>query len=128
MHMTLFHAVALVDHQSAQILQFDTEHVQAQKVKSSSHHSRLHGSVVRTEHEFFGHVCDAMAGIPEVLVVGSHAAWADFKHYVEKHRPSLVAHIVGYETVDQPSQPQLVAMARKYFLKFDRMAGTPTPT
>ncbi len=126
--MTMFHAVVQIDHHQAQVLQFDAEHVQAQKVKASSHHTRQHGSTVRTEHEFFAHVCDALAGIAEVLVTGSQQAQADFRHYVEKHRPALAKQIVGYETVDHPSEAQLVAMARKYFLKYDRMAGTPTPT
>ena len=125
--MTLFHAVVWIDHQSAQVLQFDAEHVQAQKVKAHSHHTKQHGSAVRTEHEFFGEVCDALAGIPEVLITGSHTAQADFKHYVDKHRPALLPQIKGWETVDHPSDAQLVALARKYFLRFDRMAGVPTP-
>ena len=104
------------------------EHVQAQRIKAHSHHSAYHGSTVRTEHEFFGEVCDALAGIPEILVTGSHQAMADFRHYVDKHRPALAPHIVGWETVDQPTQAQLVALARQYFLKFDRMSGTPTPS
>ncbi|MFT3663658.1 hypothetical protein [Piscinibacter sp.] len=126
--MSLFHAVVWVDHQKAQILQFDAEHVQAQKVKAHTHHTAQHGSGVRTGHEFFGEVCDALAGIAEVLVTGSHTSLADFKHYAEKHRPAAARQVVGYETVDHPSDAQLVALARKYFLKYDRMAGTPTPT
>ena len=126
--MTTFHAVVRIDHQQAEVLQFDAEHVQAQKVKAHSHLTRQHHSGVRTEHEFFGHVCDALAGISEILVVGSKTAQADFRHYVEKHRSALAAQVVGYETVDQPTQNQLVAFARQYFLKHDRMAGTPTPT
>lgn len=126
--MTSFHAVVRIDHHNAEILQFDAEHVQAEKIKSHTHHTAQHGSAVRTEHEFFGHVCDALAGIAEVLVAGSHTAQADFKHYVEKHRPALAPHILGYETVNQPTPAELVALARKMFLKIDRMAGTPTPT
>ncbi|MBL0087187.1 MAG: hypothetical protein IPP87_18030 [Ideonella sp.] len=125
--MTMFHAVVLIDHHGAEVLQFDAEHVQAQKVKSSTRHSRSHGSTVRTEHEFYGHVCDALAGINEVLMTGSHTAMADFRHYVEKHRPALAKPIVGYETVDHPTEAQLIALARKFFLKYDRMAGTPVP-
>ncbi len=102
--MSLFHAVVWIDHHTAQVLQFDAEHVEAQKVKSSGHHTKQHGSAVRTEHEFFGEVCDALAGINEVLVAGSHTAQSDFKHYVEKHRPALLAQIVGYETVDHPAK------------------------
>jgi stalled ribosome rescue protein Dom34 len=126
--MTLFHAVVWIDHNSAQVLQFDAEHVQAQKVKSHNHYTRQHGSTVRSEHEFFGHVCDAIADVPEVLITGAHTSLADLRHYVAKHRPQVAPRIVGYETVDHPSENQLVAFARKYFLKYDRMAGTPTPT
>lgn len=126
--MTTQHAIVQVDHHNAQILQFDAEHVQAQRVKAHTHHTRQHGSAVRTEHEFFGQVCDALAGIPEVLVVGSHQAQADFRHYADKHRPETARRIVGYETTDHPSENQLVAFARQYFLKYDRMAGRPTPT
>jgi stalled ribosome rescue protein Dom34 len=126
--VTTFHAVVRIDHKTAEILQFDAEHVQAQKIKAHSHHTAYHGSTVRTEHEFFGEVCDALAGVPEILVTGSHQAMADFRHYVDKHRPALAPHIVGWETVDQPTQGQLVALARQYFLKFDRMSGTPTPS
>lgn len=126
--MSLFHAVVAIDHQSAQILQFDEAHVQSQKVKAHTHHTRQHGSTVRTEHEFFGEVCDALAGITEVLVTGPQTGIKDFQHYATKHRPDTARHLVGYETTDHPSEAQLVALARKFFLKHDRNAGVPTPS
>jgi len=121
--MSLFHAVIWTDHQTAQILQFDAEHMVAQKVRTHTHHTAQHGSTVRTQHEFFGEVCDALDGVAEVLVTGSHTAIADFRHYADKHRPQAASRIVGYEVVDHPSEKQLVALARKYFLKQDRMKG-----
>lgn len=125
--MSLFHAVVSIDHHTAQIMQFDAEQVQVQKVKAHTHHTRQHGSSVRTEHEFYGEVCDALADINEVLVAGSHTAQSDFRHYVEKHRPAVVSQIVGWETVDHPSEGQLLALARQHFVKHDRMAGISTP-
>lgn len=122
--MSLFHAVVWTDHQSARVLQFDPEHVQARKVRAHTHHTAQHGSTVRSEHEFFGDVCTALDGIPEILITGSHTAIADFRHYADKHRPQTAARIVGYEVVDHPSENQLVALARKYFLKHDQMSGT----
>ena len=59
----------------------------------------------------------------EVLVTGSRTGLADFKHYADKHRPDIAKHIVAYETVDHPTQGQLLALARQFFLKHDRMAG-----
>jgi hypothetical protein len=126
--MTMFHAVAWVDHQGAQILHFDAEHIQSQKVKAHSHHTRQHGSSVRTEHEYYAGVCDARAGVPEVLVVGPKTGLADFRHYVEKHGASAGKQIVGWEVIERATENQLVAFARKYFLKYDRMSGTPTPS
>jgi len=126
--MPTLHAVVRIDHQSAQVLQFDAEHVQSQKVKAHTHHTRQHGSTVRTEHEFYGHVADALAGVLEVLVVGPGTAHVAFKSYCEKHRPEVARQIVGSEALDHPSEAQLVALARKYFLRHDRMSGVPTPS
>ena len=120
--MPLFHSVIWIAHHSAQVLQFDADQVQpARKVKAHTHHTRQHGSGIRTEHEFFGEVCDALAGVAEVLVTGSHTALADFRHYVDKHRPAVGKQIVGWETVDHPTEGQLVAFARQYFDKHDHI-------
>ena len=100
----------------------------SQKIKAHTHHTRQHGSEVRTEHEFYGHAADALVGVQEVLVVGSGTGHTAFTSYCEKHRPEIARHIVGSEVVDHPSDAQLVALARKYFLRHDRMAGTPTPS
>ncbi len=123
--MTLHHAVAWIDHRTAQVLQFDDTHVEAAKVHSSTEHRREHGSDVRTDHEYFGHVCDALAGIAEVLVVGPHTAQADFRHYVQKHRAETAKRIVGYETGDHPTENQLVALGRKHFRQVERQGLVP---
>ena len=124
--MTLLHAVVWTDHQSAEVLQFDEEQVLATKVKAHTHHTAQHGSAVRSEHEFFGALCDAVGGVGEVLVTGSRTAIADFRHYADKHRPQTAARIAAYEVVDHPSENQLVALARKYFLQHDPSVKTPT--
>lgn len=110
-------AVVWTDHHSAQVVQFDDEQVQAHNVRAHKHPTAQHGSGVRAEHEFFSDVCTALDGIAQVLVTGSHTAIADFRHYVDKHRPQTAARIAAYEVVDHPSENQLVALARAYFLK-----------
>lgn len=125
--MSITHAVVWTDHQAAQVLQFDAAHVSAEKVRAHSHYTRQHHSDVRTEHKFFGDVCDALGDIDTVLVTGSKTAVADFRHYAEKHRPHVGARIAGYEVVDQPTVNELVALARKYFLKHERMRGITHP-
>jgi hypothetical protein len=126
--MSLFHAVAFVDHQSAQVLQFGSEQVAAHSLHEHLHFTRQHHSGVRSEHEFYAEVCDALDGIAEVLVVGGHMGLAAFRHYVDKHRPRTATRIVGYDVVDHPTDHQLVALGRKYFARYDQMGGAPVPT
>lgn len=126
--MSLFHAVAFIDHHHAQVLQFDSGQVLVRKVHEHLHLTRQHGSRVRSEHEFFAAVCNALDGIAEVLVTGGHTGLAAFRHYVEKHRPLTAGRIVGHEVVDHPTENELVALARKHFARYDRMVGTSVPT
>ncbi|RYF82868.1 MAG: hypothetical protein EOO29_05525 [Comamonadaceae bacterium] len=120
--MPLFHAVIWIDHHSAQVLQFDAAQVLAQQVREHNHSTRQHGSQVRTEHEFFGEVCAAAKGVPEVLVVGSHIALADFRHYVERHCAEMALRIVGWETAGRMSNAELVALARSWVREHAGMA------
>jgi hypothetical protein len=129
--MSLFHAVAFVDHQSAEILQFErtkeSPQVFEKHLKQQLQATHQHHSGVRTEHEFFGQVCDAFDGISEVLVVGGHTGLADFRHHVDKHRPAVAPRIVGYEVVDHPTEHQMVALARQFFDQREQMVGIATP-
>ena len=123
--MTLNHAVVLIDHHSAQVLQFSAEQLRGSTVKDRVHYTRQLGSKVRSEHEFFAEVCDALAGIPSVLIAGSHTAQADFRYHVEKHRLGAMAQIAHWETVDHPSEGDLVKLGRNYFVQQGDMPATP---
>ena len=121
--MPCHHAGVFVDHHRAKILQFGSEATQAQGVNA---HLHLHGQDARNErskHAFFGKVCDGLDGVAEVLVVGGHTGISDFKHYAQKHRPVMAAHIAGYAPVDHPSDHELVALARQWFDHHNHMVG-----
>lgn len=123
--MSLARVVLWIDHHNAQLVQFDEDHSEEQRIHAHTHYTRQHGSSVRSEHEFFGQVCDAVPGAAKVLVTGSHQAQSDFRHYVEKHRPTVAPRIIGWETVDHPTPAQLLALARSFFVKYDLMANGP---
>ncbi|MEO8387165.1 hypothetical protein [Polaromonas sp.] len=111
--MSFFHAVVWLDHHQAQVIRFDAEQAEARKLQAHSHATRQHGSEVRATHEFFGEICDALDGMESVLVTGAHTAQADFRHYVGKHRHALAPRVTGWETVDHPTEAQLLALGRK---------------
>jgi stalled ribosome rescue protein Dom34 len=125
--MTTFHAVVWLDHNQAQVVQFDDEHVQTQRVKAHHHHTRQHGDDARFAKVYFGGVARSLAGVHEVLVVGPGQARDEFRKYCDEHRKDIARCIVDSQPVDHPSEHQLVALARRYFHKYDLMAGTPTP-
>jgi stalled ribosome rescue protein Dom34 len=119
--MSPAHCIVWIDHQSAQILRFDSSQVQSQELEVHTHHTRQHGSGVRSEHEFFAEVCDALASLSGILVTGGHTAQADFRHYIDKHRPALSHHIASWLTVDHPTEGQLLAIGRSYFAKLEHV-------
>ena len=115
-------AVVHLSHEFARIVEFDATSMQAGKVEQHPHATRQHGSGVRSEHEFFASVCDRFGSFTQVLVAGGHTTLADFRHYVEKHRPLVASHIAGYEVVDHLTDNQLVAMARHRLDELQRLA------
>jgi len=119
--MSQYHAVVWIDHHNAFIHQFSAAEVETVKVKDHKHYTHQHGSDVRAIHEFYADVCEALKGIPEILVAGSQQSHADFRHYVAKHRPQLMPAIKGWEVSERLSDAQLVALARKYFDQVNRV-------
>ena len=115
------HAVIWLDHHQARIHEFDAAKASLQKVREHVHATGQHHAATRSQHEFYAEVCDALQASAEVLVTGAHMAQADFRHYVEKHRPALVPRIVGWQTMDHPSDGELLSSARKYFDRRTRL-------
>jgi stalled ribosome rescue protein Dom34 len=119
--MSTFHAVVWLDHQEAHVLSFDKEHVESQKVRTRSHHK--HQGHAGPDSAFFPAVLGALQGAHEVLVCGPGSARDEFAAWVRKHRPDAATRLVGSVPSDHPTDGQLVALARKYFVRFDQFAG-----
>jgi len=66
-------------------------------------------------------VAHALEGSDEILLVGPSTAKLKFLRYAYAHDPALAARVVGVETVDHPTDGQLLAYARTYFKSVDRM-------
>ena len=122
--MTTFHAVVWMDHSQAHVLMFDREHVEAQRVKARSQHTPKHGHVTGDK-DFFRQVADALAGVSEILLTGPAHAKNEFQAYCQQHAQAVHRAVVDVVSSDHPSDPQLVAMARQYFLKYDQLAADP---
>ena len=122
----MFHAVVHLDHHHAEVLHFNAHEVHA--VRIEPHHRRAQGGHELEEPALFVAICQAIQDTPEVLVTGAHVVINEFRHHVEAHQPRLAPRIADYGPAAALSQGQLLAMARQFFVPFDRMAGVPTPT
>ena len=71
--------------------------------------------------DYYHRVAQALAGAHEILVVGPAQAKLHLVKHIHAHDHALVPRLVGVETVDHPSDGQLVAYARKYFRAKDVM-------
>ena len=122
--MSTFHAVIWMDHSEAHVVMFDREHMQAQRIKSRSHHK--HQGKGDDNSAFFADIAAALSGTHEVLLAGPGLARNQFRAWCSQHQAAVSEAIVDSVVADHPSDAQLVALARQYFKKFDSMATDPS--
>lgn len=123
------HVAVWIDHKEARIFQIEPDSVDEKTVSAplhNIHHKHPRGPEGAKEHpedakRFFHDVARALQGAEEILIVGPSTAKLELIRYVHKHEHALEPRVVGVETVDHPTDGQLVAYARKYFKRTDSM-------
>lgn len=123
------HAVVWMDHKEARIFQIHPDRTDEAIIEAplhSIHHKHPPTSQEPKEHpndakHFFHDVAHAINGTDEILVVGPSTAKLDFMRWVSEHARSLESRIIGVETVDHPTDGQIVAYAKKYFKRSARV-------
>lgn len=117
------HTVVWIDQEGARVIDVDGDTVQHSLVHSPGAHIHRHANEhdlrVRNHPDddprFFREVARAIEGTGQVLIVGPSKAKLHFFRYVQQHDKLLDQRIVGIETVDHPTDSQLVAHLRSYF-------------
>jgi len=128
--MPHFHAAVWLDHSEAHVMHISPDDVETSVVHPAHPHQHLHvrsgttGAGRKTEDQAYYHkVTEALQGAQEILIVGPAQAKLQLVKHIHAHDHGLVDKIVGVETVDHPSDGQLLAYARKYFRAKDQMLG-----
>jgi hypothetical protein len=73
------------------------------------------------DHDYLQAVAESVADAGAVLITGPANAKTELADHIRLHDPALAKVIAGIETVDHPSDPQLVAYAKAYLKATDRM-------
>lgn len=130
--MSHFHAVVWLDHSEAHVLHFTAEDVERKLVHGQPHKKLHHKRGADTngksaENQAYYHkVAEALKGAEEILVVGPANAKTEFVKHLNSHDPAVGKKVVAVETMDHPTDGEIVAYARKHFRAIDRMRGVQT--
>jgi hypothetical protein len=117
-----YHAVVWIDHHEARVFHFGltgSEHLVLHPDNPTKHIHHKANSIgsghAAEDQDFLHRVTEAIAGAGAVLITGPANAKTELVKHIHHHDPKLMDSIAAVETVDHPSDGQLVAHARRYF-------------
>lgn len=123
-----YHVVVWLDHTQARVFSINPTEVDATRLLAHPDHRQVHhkaGSLgsgkADEDSEFFREITAAINTAGEILIVGPGIAKLELIRYLQRHNPASEGKVVGVETVDHPTDHQIVAYARRYFRAADRM-------
>jgi stalled ribosome rescue protein Dom34 len=126
--MSLNHAVIWIDHQEAHVMFLSKDASEAEIIKSKSTHTHLHHKAneigsgkVALDSKYLHSVMQAVNESKEILILGPGSAKLELIKHAHQHDAKIAEKIIGVETVDHPSDKEILAHARKFFYKVDRM-------
>ena len=126
--MSLSHAVVWIDHQEAHVIQFNADAHEKSTITTKSKHGHIHrkAGVLTGHHQvssqtYLHEVVEAVADCHEILIVGPGVAKLELIKHIHHHDAKISNKVVGVETVDHPTDAQLLAYAKKYFLRVDNL-------
>ncbi len=111
------HAIVWLDTKHAKIFEFTETTKEAHGVARKEHHTQHHsgGADQELEKKYYQALSLDLSGYKEIMLVGPGLGKDHFKKYLEEHNKDLAKKIIGIETVDHPSENELIALAKKFF-------------
>jgi stalled ribosome rescue protein Dom34 len=126
--MANYHSIVWIDHHKAVAWNFTDDAQTKSVVKANDQHQHTHirksphgGHKTPDDIEFFDDVAKVLAGAREILVIGPARTKEEFVAFIRRKHPQLGSMIVAVESADHPTDPELLAYARKHFKVLDRM-------
>lgn len=125
--MSFQHIVAWIDHAEAHLIRFNPETAQSEVIRSHAAHPHLHvksaGGAGHSAESvaYFDDVAEGLSQSAEILLVGPGMEKLELMKHLIKRHPAVAERVMSVETVDHPSDGQLLKYARKYFHKADML-------
>jgi stalled ribosome rescue protein Dom34 len=123
-----YHAIVWIDHHEAKIFQFDSTDVDSSTIHSGHRHQHIHHKAnardsghAAVDTPFLQQVARALQHAGIVLITGPAGAKKELASYIEREDPNLAKRIAAVQTLDHPTDGELVKLARTFFAADDRM-------
>jgi len=117
-----YHAVVWIDHREARVFHFNASEVDKLVVHPDHPTRHLHHKAncmgsghAAEDQDFLQQVAESIADAGVILITGPANAKTELLKHVEQHNPDLASRVAAVESVDHPSDRQLIDHARRYF-------------
>jgi stalled ribosome rescue protein Dom34 len=111
-----------IDHHEARVFHVALGGIDESALMAPRHHVHRHPKGGTAEHNhpedihhFFADVAKVLEGAEAILLLGPSTAKIEFLRYLHEHCPAIEPHVVGIETVDHPTDRQMIAHVKAYF-------------
>ena len=126
--MAHYHAVVWIDHQKATVWHFTSTEQSNTVIHSHDAHRHVHSRKsthgrhkAPADRPFFDEVAHALEGAHEILLIGPAQAKQELASYLQDKHPQMRRAVVAVEDADHPTDPEVLAYARRHFTAIDRM-------
>lgn len=123
--MTKYHACVWIDHKRAKIFELDAGSADAAPSGPLIHEFHAHANhasgLPKIDTSLLSRVADALAGAKAILILGPGNARTALAGHLHEHHPKLASSVWGMEASDHPTDAQIVARAKAFFARANRM-------
>jgi stalled ribosome rescue protein Dom34 len=124
-----YHAAIWIDHREARVFHFSATDVETLVLQPDNPTRHIHHKAnsigsghASTSPDYLRAIAESISDAGSVLITGPGNAKTELVEFIRLHDSKLAKVIAGVETVDHPTDAQLVACARKYLKAADRLA------
>lgn len=119
--MSLNHVIVWLDQAEAHVIHFNRDTSESEVIKTASNQHNKAGVEVSIQaadqSPYLNEVAAAIVEAAAVLIVGPGIEKMLLIKHLNAHHAGIADKVVGVESVDHPSDAQLLAYARTYFVK-----------
>lgn len=128
MSMLNCHAAVWVDHQHAEVIKFNRSEEVEQIIRHKDAPAHIHhkaGSIgsghVYEDDNYLGSIVDGLRDVEQILITGPGQVKWQLKAFIGSREPAIAKRVAAVEALDHPTEGELLALARKFFVGADRL-------